>query len=154
MASGVDAAVNAAIGHEFVGPVVSLAMLLPTLAVSVRRLHDSGLTGWWLLAPYAVSALGVVTCVAGLMTAVGPFFLGHADSGDVDAVLSIVLFAAGFGLLLGAVVLNIILMVRGSTWGPNKYGPSPTMPIPRAPASALPVYTPTPPPTDPGGDPR
>lgn len=27
----------------------SLAVLLPALGVSVRRLHDSGKTGWWLL---------------------------------------------------------------------------------------------------------
>ncbi|WP_406372847.1 DUF805 domain-containing protein [Streptomyces sp. NBC_00647] len=26
-----------------------LAMFLPALAVSVRRLHDTGRTGWWLL---------------------------------------------------------------------------------------------------------
>ena len=29
--------------------VVGLALLLPSLAVAVRRLHDSGRTGWWLL---------------------------------------------------------------------------------------------------------
>lgn len=27
----------------------SLAVLLPSLAVSVRRLHDTGRSGWWLL---------------------------------------------------------------------------------------------------------
>lgn len=27
----------------------SLAMLVPTLAVSCRRLHDTGRSGWWLL---------------------------------------------------------------------------------------------------------
>ncbi|WLD93341.1 DUF805 domain-containing protein [Alkalihalobacillus sp. AL-G] len=27
----------------------SLAVLLPSLAVSVRRLHDIGRTGWWIL---------------------------------------------------------------------------------------------------------
>lgn len=29
--------------------LIELALLLPSLAVSVRRLHDSGRTGWWLL---------------------------------------------------------------------------------------------------------
>lgn len=33
----------------FIGLVVSLALLLPTLAVAVRRLHDTDRTGWWLL---------------------------------------------------------------------------------------------------------
>lgn len=31
------------------GLLYSLAVLLPSLAVSVRRLHDIGRTGWWLL---------------------------------------------------------------------------------------------------------
>ncbi|MCP5128633.1 MAG: DUF805 domain-containing protein [Pseudomonadales bacterium] len=29
--------------------IVSLALLLPNLAVSVRRLHDTDRSGWWLL---------------------------------------------------------------------------------------------------------
>jgi uncharacterized membrane protein YhaH (DUF805 family) len=29
--------------------IVGLGLLLPSLAVAVRRLHDSGRTGWWLL---------------------------------------------------------------------------------------------------------
>jgi uncharacterized membrane protein YhaH (DUF805 family) len=33
----------------FIGTVVSLALLLPGLAVAVRRLHDTDRTGWWLL---------------------------------------------------------------------------------------------------------
>jgi uncharacterized membrane protein YhaH (DUF805 family) len=31
------------------GLVYSLAVLLPSLAVGVRRLHDTGRSGWWLL---------------------------------------------------------------------------------------------------------
>ena len=30
-------------------PVLFLALLIPTLAVGVRRLHDVGRSGWWLL---------------------------------------------------------------------------------------------------------
>jgi uncharacterized membrane protein YhaH (DUF805 family) len=31
------------------GTIYSLAVLIPALAVSVRRLHDTDRTGWWLL---------------------------------------------------------------------------------------------------------
>ncbi|MFL6054562.1 MAG: DUF805 domain-containing protein [Actinoallomurus sp.] len=31
------------------GLVYGLAVLIPSLAVGVRRLHDTGRTGWWLL---------------------------------------------------------------------------------------------------------
>lgn len=32
-----------------IGSLTSLALLLPGLAVSVRRLHDLGKSGWWIL---------------------------------------------------------------------------------------------------------
>jgi uncharacterized membrane protein YhaH (DUF805 family) len=31
------------------GTIASLALILPNLAVSVRRLHDTGRSGWWIL---------------------------------------------------------------------------------------------------------
>ncbi|MGF1683612.1 DUF805 domain-containing protein [Photobacterium minamisatsumaniensis] len=36
-------------GGGVLGVIYSLAILVPTLAVSVRRLHDTGKKGWWLL---------------------------------------------------------------------------------------------------------
>jgi len=32
-----------------IGTIASLALLLPSLAVAVRRLHDTSRTGWWIL---------------------------------------------------------------------------------------------------------
>ncbi len=40
--------------------VVSLGTLVPYLAVSVRRLHDSGRTGWWLIGPVIVSFVSYI----------------------------------------------------------------------------------------------
>lgn len=37
------------LGMGILGGLVALALLLPGLAVSVRRLHDIGRTGWWVL---------------------------------------------------------------------------------------------------------
>lgn len=42
------AAFNAAYGSWF-SIIVSLGLLLPSLAVAVRRLHDTSRRGWWLL---------------------------------------------------------------------------------------------------------
>jgi uncharacterized membrane protein YhaH (DUF805 family) len=33
----------------FVGFLVSLALFIPSLAVAIRRLHDTSRSGWWLL---------------------------------------------------------------------------------------------------------
>ncbi len=37
-----------------VSTLVSLAVLLPSLAVAVRRLHDVGRSGWWMLLIFAI----------------------------------------------------------------------------------------------------
>ena len=36
-------------GPGVLGGLYSLAVLIPTLAVSARRLHDTNRSGWWLL---------------------------------------------------------------------------------------------------------
>jgi uncharacterized membrane protein YhaH (DUF805 family) len=37
------------IGTMFISGIYSLIVFLPSLAVAVRRLHDIGKSGWWLL---------------------------------------------------------------------------------------------------------
>lgn len=39
------------VGVSFIPAIISLALLLPNLAVSVRRYHDSNHSGWWILCP-------------------------------------------------------------------------------------------------------
>jgi uncharacterized membrane protein YhaH (DUF805 family) len=41
--------VNRAMGSNVLGLLVGLAVILPSLAVGARRLHDTGRTGWWQL---------------------------------------------------------------------------------------------------------
>jgi uncharacterized membrane protein YhaH (DUF805 family) len=40
---------DAETGVGLLGALYSLGVLLPSLAVAVRRLHDTGRSGWWLL---------------------------------------------------------------------------------------------------------
>jgi uncharacterized membrane protein YhaH (DUF805 family) len=47
-------------GMGILGNVYSLIMFIPSLAATVRRLHDTGRSGWWLLVtiiPFGVIAL-------------------------------------------------------------------------------------------------
>lgn len=37
------------LGTPFIASTFLLAMFLPTISVAVRRLHDIGRSGWWLL---------------------------------------------------------------------------------------------------------
>jgi len=45
----VGSLLDAAMGTSFVTVLVGLALLLPSLAVTARRLHDTGRSGWWML---------------------------------------------------------------------------------------------------------
>jgi len=36
---------------NFLGGILELALLLPTLGVAVRRYHDTNHSGWWILCP-------------------------------------------------------------------------------------------------------
>jgi uncharacterized membrane protein YhaH (DUF805 family) len=41
--------IDAVIGSSVVGGLLGLALLLPSLAVAARRLHDTNRSGWWIL---------------------------------------------------------------------------------------------------------
>ena len=45
----IDLALFQSLNFSPLSTIVSLGLLLPSLAVSVRRLHDLDRTGWWLL---------------------------------------------------------------------------------------------------------
>jgi uncharacterized membrane protein YhaH (DUF805 family) len=56
----VAAVLDYGLGSTVFEPVVGLGTLLPSLAVEIRRLHDIGRSGWWLL-------LGLVPVVGGII---------------------------------------------------------------------------------------
>jgi len=119
--TALDQVTNGSIAVGFLEAVAAFSLLLPTLAVSVRRLHDSGLSGWWMLAPSGVAVLGAVTFFAGAAAVIAPVFLeGTPDTSG----LGVILFAAGSLLLLSSAVVSLVLMVRPSTPGSNRFGPS------------------------------
>lgn len=54
------AIIDYVIGVQILGLVFSLAILLPGLGVTVRRLHDTGRSGWWFLFAF-VPLVGCIT---------------------------------------------------------------------------------------------
>ncbi|MCL5777639.1 DUF805 domain-containing protein [Limibaculum sp. FT325] len=85
------------------GQLWSLVILLPSLAVGVRRLHDVGRSGWLILLPWA-----------GL-----PFVLlgGAIQGGILEPVGYVVIFCGALAVLVWACM--------DGTPGPNGYGPDP-----------------------------
>lgn len=54
--------IDAAIKSQILGIIFELAVLLPTLAVAARRLHDTDRTAWWLLL-YLVPIIGWIALI-------------------------------------------------------------------------------------------
>jgi uncharacterized membrane protein YhaH (DUF805 family) len=92
--------------------LVSLALIIPAIAVTVRRLHDTNRTGWWVLAPIAGY---VIMLVGAVMAASSP------DNPGLGGVLAMV---GGIAALVLALVLLVFMFLEG-TRGPNNYGPDP-----------------------------
>ncbi len=120
--------VDAILGAQIVGGLVSLALILPSLAVGVRRLHDVDRTGWWILAPL-VPLLPTIA-LAGVMGAGGAIG-GLLGSGSIAALGA---GGAGMALVVGGLAvaaISILLLVwyctRG-TAGPNRFGEDPLAP--------------------------
>jgi uncharacterized membrane protein YhaH (DUF805 family) len=92
-----------------------LALLLPTLGITARRLHDTGQPASWVLLlaiPWALSIL------LGLVALMSFFTFG------LFGVLFV--FAPIIGLIsLAAVALLIYLCAQPGAVGPNTYGPVP-----------------------------
>ncbi|WP_288432899.1 DUF805 domain-containing protein [uncultured Deinococcus sp.] len=80
--------------------VFTVATALPTLAVTVRRLHDTGRSGWWLLGYVAF----LLACFLSTGTSVGVF--------------------SGLLFLLGLIVMAVSL-AQNSAPGRNRWGDSP-----------------------------
>lgn len=47
----------------FLSPIYSLLLMIPAIAVSIRRLHDIGKSGWWLLLIFVPLIGGIVLLV-------------------------------------------------------------------------------------------
>ena len=50
------------IGILTLGSLYALATLLPSIAVSIRRLHDIGKSGWWLLVGF-IPVIGIFVLI-------------------------------------------------------------------------------------------
>lgn len=50
-------------GDGVIGIIYSLAVLIPHIAVSVRRLHDTNRSGWWLLLVFIPLLGGIIILI-------------------------------------------------------------------------------------------
>ncbi len=118
---GIDKALGLKIG---ISNLYSLAVLLPGLAVSVRRLHDIGKSGKLLLLFYIlIIVLAIIMAVSGLS-----FFTSiMSGTPDVSAGTPGLGFFIPLLLIVAMAIGMLVLYCTPGETGSNKYGPDPKM---------------------------
>jgi uncharacterized membrane protein YhaH (DUF805 family) len=115
--SGTSAGASGALSGGLLANIFSLATVIPSIAVGVRRLHDVDRSGWWILLPLGPIFLGAILMGASMVSAMsggGAGFSGAAMFGGV--------------LMLGGLACAILLLVwycTPGTAGPNRFGEDP-----------------------------
>ena len=113
--------------------VFFLGILLPSIAVAVRRMHDTNRTGWWILFPTAVSIIALVVYIsvdgANFMNQMKGLqgLQGNSNPAAAIAVLS-ALFKPLFWVIVPsflAKVVTFVFRVLDGTPGNNRFGPDP-----------------------------
>jgi uncharacterized membrane protein YhaH (DUF805 family) len=94
----------------WIGGIVNLALIVPTIAVTVRRLHDTDRSGWWL--------------VLGLVAIIGLVTIAVAGSFREEAGISPLMIVAGLATIVVAITLFVFMVLPGNE-GPNRYGDDP-----------------------------
>lgn len=103
MACGVLLALAPDTAAEAVADAVSIALFVPNIAVAVRRLHDSNMSGLWYLLPIVTTTVGVILLIFGIAAA----FM------QTPGVV-ITLIALGAIITLGGGIANLVFMLRPS----------------------------------------
>ena len=67
------AIVDMVVGLGFLQPIYALAVLLPAIAVGVRRLHDTNRSGWWMLL-ILIPLIGIIILIV--------FWVQDSQAGD------------------------------------------------------------------------
>ena len=116
--------------------LVGVAIVLPFLTVTSRRLHDIGRSGWWQVAWYAIDIVAsLVFLVAWVFVFI--LLLGGATNGSNEVegsnggtsllvwipLLATALVSAG--AIIAVYVWALLWLVRQREAGPNRFGSDP-----------------------------
>ena len=93
-----------------------IATMIPSLAVSVRRLHDTGRSGWWVLTAWLPA--GIWFALAIYMA-----ILGQSISSFMGLTWIFIIIALIISLI--APIIFFKFMIEDSSPGDNQYGPNP-----------------------------
>ena len=114
------------IGINILFELFKLAILVPCVSVTVRRLHDKDRSGWWLLMPFAPTLLPLITILINIatgavkITRTAENHFTFSGPHIIDSMFSV----AAFLTLCVSIPFLVWLCTRGTS-GPNRFGTDP-----------------------------
>lgn len=109
-----------------IGFVISIGLIWPNLAITVKRLHDMGMSGWIAAVPFVANVVGFIMMFVSVGASV---FMNAAALENEDPAAIMALLGPMLGILgiLFLVNIGFLLWVGLSDGKPgsNKYGPNP-----------------------------
>ena len=112
-----------------IGFVISIGLIWPNLAITVKRLHDLGMSGWLAAIPFVANVIG---CIMIFVSVGASVFMNAAalENEDPAAIMALVGPMVGILGILLLVNFGFLLWVGLSEGksGANKYGPNPKGP--------------------------
>lgn len=97
--------------------IVSLAVIIPNIAVAVRRMHDINKSGFFVLIPYATLIISVIMIASAYSNVVSNPYSSYAALG-LMIFLGVIITLAGW-------IFYFILTIRKGDETENRFGPVP-----------------------------
>ena len=101
--------------YPIIGRYLNIVLILLNCSMTIRRLHDIGKSGWWLLTNIIIEAIGISLMLLGIGTT-------NIDAlfGDIDTIIPLIKTAMGggiaiFGMLIWFVSLAFSFIIFAFT---------------------------------------
>ena len=96
----------------------SLVCFIPMMAVTVRRLHDTGRSGWWYFLPLIIMLVGMCIFIPLVIA-------GDINKNDLMTGTGAVIYLVSLLAVLAISIMLLVFCCQDSHRDENKYGPSP-----------------------------
>lgn len=110
-------------GGMIIMSLVWLALIIPTIAVQMRRVHDTNRSGWWVGAFYLLYLVYFVMLFGSMASVMSAGMAGTEPSAAAGTTM-LATGLLGILIFIYMIVLLVFFCLPG-TPGPNNYGPDP-----------------------------
>lgn len=108
------------------GTLLSIVLIWPNLAIAVKRLHDMGKTGWFVVIPWVANVVGffMIIGAVGASIITNPQAFENEDPAAALSMLGSMMGGLSLMLLAGLAFL-LWIGITDSQRGDNRFGPNP-----------------------------